>query len=398
MRIVGCREALISGLLLAIGSAGCGRSQSEPPESPPPKVSVQHPERRELVDYDEYIGWMQAAKTVDVRARVRGYIQEVNFEDGDIVQKGQVLFTLDPRPFQVMVDESLAQARALDAQKLAAEKTAARNRELVKNGAVSVQELEESEANAASYAARIEAAMQQAEKFKLDLEFSRISAEISGRVSRAKLTEGNLVDIGTSDPVLTTIVAIDPIQIYFDVDERSLQRYQARSKSQPDAASPSIKQQNIPFFFGRETDQGYPYEGKLDFADNQIDPSTGTIQLRGYAPNPDRLFVPGSRARVRVPVSEGYQATVVPDSAILSDQDRKYLLVVNDENIVVRRDVQLGKRLDDGGRVILGESVKPDEWVIVLGLQRARINYAVEPVDAAAQPVDATTEAETTQE
>ncbi len=385
------------GALSVLVVAGCTSPPPAATEPPPPKVSVQHPERRELVDDDEYIGWMQAAETVDVRARVRGFIEQVNFQDGDLVEKGQLLFTLDPRPFQVMVDESLARAKSLEAEQVAAQKTAARNRDLVTKGAVSVQELEESEAVAASYSARIEATMQEAEKFKLDLEFSKIAAPITGRIGRAKMTVGNLVDIGMSDPVLTTIVAIDPIQIYFDVDERSLQRYQSRSRSDKKAPT-SIKEQKLPFFFGRETDEGYPYEGQLDFADNRIDPSTGTIQLRGLAPNPDRLFIPGTRVRVRVPVSEEYQATVVPDAAILSDQDRKYLLVVDPSNVVQRRDVQLGKLLDDGGRVILGDGVKPEERVIVLGLQRARVNYPVEPIDVTAHSESAAGGAETAAE
>ena len=374
------------------------RSQAVPPELPPPKVSVQHPQQRKLVDYDDYIGWMAANQTVQVRSRVRGYIDKVNFEDGDMVKEGQLLFTLDPRPFQVNIDETLARAKALEAEKTAAEKTAARNRELVKNGAVSVQELEESEAVAASYVARIEATMQEAEKFKLDLEFSKITAPISGRTSRAMLTAGNLVDIGAGDPVLTTIMSLDPIQVYFDIDERSLQRYQKQNTQESGGERPSIRQQDIPFSFGRETDEGYPYEGQLDFADNHVDPSTGTIQVRGSAPNPERLFIPGSRVRVRIPVSEPYQAIVVPDLAVLSDQNRKYLLIVNDKNIVVQRYVQLGKLLDDGGRVILGDGVKPDEWVIVLGLQRARINYPVEPMDVTAEPVDTAANAGTPQQ
>lgn len=372
--------------IVSILAATPGCSPTPPvTELPPPKVTVQPPEVRELVDYDEYNGWLAAKETVEVRARVRGHIQQVHFQDGDLVKKGQLLFELDPRPFQVSIDETLAQARSLEAQQLAAEKDVARNRELAKKGAVSVQELEKSEADAASYTARIEATRQQAEKFKLDLEFARITAPIAGRISRALLTAGNLVNAGGSDPLLTTIVSVDPIQVYFDVDERALQRYQAsRSKQETAKPAATIKEQQLPVFFGRETDDGYPHQAVLDFAENRVDPTTGTIQLRGEAPNRNGLFVAGSRVRIRVPVSEPYQALVVPDTAVLTDQDKKYVLVVDDKNVVLRRDVTLRKLLDDGQRVILCKELTKDDRVIVLGLQRARIDYPVEPVEAKA--------------
>jgi RND family efflux transporter MFP subunit len=304
-----------------------------------------------------------------------------------------LLFELDPRPFQAAVSETEAEVRALDAQRLAADKDVIRYETLVKSNAAPVQELDKTRADALSYAARVAAKKEEATKFKLDLEFSRIVAPITGRIGRALLTEGNLVQAGGSDPVLTTIVAIDPIYVYFTIDERSLQRYQKMRRPGDDVKRPeSIRELKIPFRFGLDVDQGFPHQGTLDFADNKIDQTTGTAEVRGVVANDKRLFVPGSRARVRVPVSEPYDAILVPDTTVLSDQEKRYLLVLGKDNVVLRRDVVLGKLLDDGQRVILpaageGEGVKAGDWVITLGLQRARIDYSVEPVDSQGQPI-----------
>jgi RND family efflux transporter MFP subunit len=356
------------------------------------------------MDEDDYTGWLQASAEVEVRSKVRGHIHKVQFRDGDMVKQGQSLFEIDPRPFQSAVDQSLAKAKVYDAQRLAAEKDVERHRYLIAHKATSQTELDKAEADALSFAAQKAATMQEAEQHKLDLEYSRITAPIAGRISRALLTEGNLVNAGGTDPVLTTIVAIDPIHVYFNVDERSLQLYQknrpARASDKPAA---SLREQKIPFRFGLDTDEGFPHAGVLDFGENKVASSTGTIQVRGVVPNGKGLLLPGSRVRVRVPVSDNYQAAVVPDSAVLSDQDRKYLLVLGKENVVLRRDITPGRLLDDGMRVLLpapGEETTAGkkewiknwekEWVITLGLQRARVDYPVEPLDSQGQPIQAT--------
>ena len=396
-------------MILAVGLLGC--QQAPPPvETAPPKVTVQHPEERELIDYDRYNGWTQAPQTVEVRARVRGHIHKVNFEDGKFVKKGDLLFQLDPRPFEAEISRAKDQL-AIDSANLefavAEEK---RDKQLLEKKAVSPAEYERTVATLKTWEAKVEAAKHEIAIRELDLEYARIGAEISGRVGRAMLTEGNLVNAGGSDPLLTTIVAIDPIHVYFSVDERSLLKYRqaraAKTETQPNTEkanegegpdtteSPSteqsgntVKEAKIPMEFGLETDTGFPHKGLIDFANNRIDPETGTIEIRGAAPNHDSMFVPGSRVRVRIPVSEPYRAIVITDLAILSDQNQRYVLVVNDENVVVRRNVTLGKLLDDGMRVLLPsankeEGITASDWVIVLGLQRARLNYPVEPVDA----------------
>lgn len=383
---------LLVGLILGLAVAGCGRSPASTEPPPPPKVDVGHPVTRELTDEDDYNGWLQASAVVEVRARVRGHIQKIHFQDGDLVKAEQLLFELDPRPFQVQIDQAIARSKALEAQKVAAVKELARYTELVKSGSVSKSELEKVQADAESYDAQIAAKQEEVKQYQLDLEFSRITAAIAGRISRAELTEGNLVNAGGSDPLLTTIVAFDPIYVYFSVDERSLQRYmKARRTPEGQAPTTALRERKMPFRFGLDSDEGYPHSGLIDFADNRVDPDTGTIEMRGVVDNKQGLFVPGSRVRVRVPVSEPYSVVVVPDTAILSDQDKRYVLVVDDKNVVSRRDVMPGKLLDDGTRVVLPDAsgkaaAAPEEWIIVDGLQRARINYPVEPVKPSASP------------
>ena len=201
------------------------------------------------------------------------------------------------------------------------------------------------------------------------------------------------MNAGGTDPVLTTIVALNPIYVYFHVDERSLLDYRRRNgERRTRTHEKPLRDSQIPFDFALETDEGFPHHGTLDFADNRIDSETGTIEVRGATENSDARYLPGSRVRVRIPISESYSALLVPDTAILSDQNQRYLLCLNAENIVTRRTVKLGRLLEDGLRVILPgqnaeEGVSPTDWVIVNGLQRARINYPVEPMDDDGQPM-----------
>jgi RND family efflux transporter MFP subunit len=377
----------LAGALLAFALAACGEKAVPPPA--PPKVTVAHPEERELVDQDEYTGWLEAVETVEVRARVRGYIAKVYFTDGQIVGTGDLLFELDPRPFQAELQRVREQLGVYEAQKVAAEKEDARMKFLVGKGAVSQREAEKAEAQVKSLESQIGATKEEIARRELDLEYSRITAPIGGKISRALLTVGNLVQAGGTDPLLTTIVSIDPIYVYFNIDERSLQRYQQRHPRRPEG---TLKEARLPFRFGLDTDEGYPHDGVLDFADNRVDRDTGTIQVRGVARNPKGRFVPGSRVRVRVPVSDPYKGILVPDTAVLTDQDNKYLLVVDDRSVVHRRDVKLGKLLEDGMRLVLpgdgqDQGLKENDWIIVLGLQRARINYPVEALDASGNPI-----------
>ncbi len=372
---------------------GCAK----PPERPapaPPRVTVQQPVEREIIDYNEYNGWTDASKTVEIRSRVRGHIKEVAFTDGQLVEKDQLLFQLDPDPFEAEFQAALKEVDVDQANLEFAVAEEERDRELFEKKVTTKAELQKKVATRKSWEAQIQAAKEAVKRRQLDLDYARITAPIAGKISRAQLVVGNLVNAGGSDPLLTTIVAINPMYVYFFVDERALLEYRgARSEVNQRTHAKPLKDSQIPFDFALETDQGFPNHGMLDFADNRINPQTGTIEIRGTVDNPEAKYLPGSRVRVRIPMSDPYAALLIPDTAILSDQDQRYVLSLNDQNVVIRRNVRLGRLQDDGLRVILpstadGEGITKSDWVIVLGLQRARVNYPAEPMDADGKAIE----------
>jgi RND family efflux transporter MFP subunit len=366
--------------------AGCG-PKAERPAPPPPKVTVAFPESREVQDEEVFNGWMAAVATVDVRSRVRGHIEKVNFQDGEIVEAGTVLFTLDARPYQADVDEAMADRKVFEAQIVAERKEQARLEELLGKGGASQKQVEKKQADVKALEAQIAATTSQIERLQLNVEFSKITSPIAGRASRANLTAGNLVGAGGSDPVLTTVVAVDPIHVYFDVSERALLRVRsATQEKDPAQLAKALSSARFPFSFGLDTDVGFPREGVLDFSDNTVDARTGTLRLRGSAPNADGFLVPGTRVRVRLTPGEPTQAVVVPDAALVADQTLRYVLVVGPDEKVLRKDVRPGRLLEDGMRVLLpvpgekeGQGVLPTDRVIVEGQARARF---FEPVEA----------------
>jgi RND family efflux transporter MFP subunit len=386
MRFTQVAAHLLIGAGLCTTIAGC----EEPPAAvapEAPRVTVMHPQQRELSDHEEFNGWMVADKTVEVRSRVRGHIKKIYFTDGQYVKKGDLLFELDPRPFQAEIGKSSDTLKVYEAQKVAADKEETRLRLLQKKGGASVQQVEKAEADALALAAQISATTNEIRTKELDLEYSRITADIDGRASKAELSEGNLVNAGGSDPLLTTIVSVDPVQINFNVDERSMQRYAksvgATGSKLTDLLA-NMKDRKAKFTFALDGETGFDHEAELRFGDNRVDTSTGTILVYGIVPNPNGMFVPGSRVRVRLTIGKPYAATLVPDTAILADQDKRYVLIVDDKNTVERRDVMLGAITDDGMRAIrpatkLADGENIADWkVIVDNLQRARLKYPVE--------------------
>jgi RND family efflux transporter MFP subunit len=374
------------GVLLTVFLVGCTEEQQT--GTPPlPKVTVSKPLVKDNeVDYDEFNGWLVAKNPVEVRSRVRGFVKEIHFKnppagksgEGEIVKKGDPLFDLEPDPFMDEIVQAQQKVKVFTAQKVAADKELVRLTELEKKGGASKAQVEKAEADVQSFEAQIKAAEADVKIKVRDLEeYSKIKAPIDGRISYSRVEQGELVPGG--EKLLTTINSVDPIKVEFSADERAVQQYRKSAINKAkDGTLPPLRESKIPFKFALDTDEDFVHDGILYFADNQTDPKTGTILVRGEAPNKQRMLLPGEHVRVRVPVSNPYQALMVPDTAVNSDQDKKYLLVLDDKNVVQRRDARLGKLTDQGLRVV-ETNLKPSDRVIIEGTQRARVGQPVTP-------------------
>ena len=390
------RRSLVqwSGVCVLVTGVFSGCSSTPPvAETPPPPVSVSQPLAHEITDRDEYEGRIGAVETVEVRARVRGHLDEVKFQDGQIVKKGDQLFEIDPRPYKNAMAAAEAQKAGAEAGFELARKEYARTVKLARSNAASREEVDvwaAKQAVASAEKLKAAAAIAQAQ---LDLDFCKVDAPIGGKISRTQVTKGNLINASGGETLLTTITTVDPMYVYFDVDERSLLRYRKeyrKDKTGENGTLPPLKELKIPVEVGLEGESGYPHKGMLDFADNTVNASTGTIQVRGVLPNDTRILDAGMRARVRIPIGAPHKVLMVTERAIGTDQGRKFVYVVNEQNVVERRDVRLG-RLNDGLQVI-AEGLKPEDWLIVNGIQRVRDGVTVEPKRIAmpGAPVEAT--------
>jgi len=362
---------LVVTLSLALG--GCKREPPALAATPPPVVMVSPPVQREITDYYEYTARTAAVATVDVRARVSGYLVKVNFREGAVVNKGDLLFQIDPRPFQAVLEEAKGQVAQWEAKLARAEADVARDEKLLPKGAASQKDLDQAVADRGEARAAIQSARGAVDRAALDLEFTRVIAPLSGRISRHLIDEGNLVTADST--LLTTIVSIDPMYAYFDVDERAVlhlrQLIRERKIRNPRAG------EEVTVLLGLADDTGFPQRGTIDFVDNQVNPQTGTVRLRGVFPNEPEVLLPGYFARVRLLFGQPHSALLVTERAIDTDQGQKIVYVVNDKNEVVSRPISLGA-LHDGLRVIEG-GVQPGERVIVNGLLQVRPGVIVEP-------------------
>jgi membrane fusion protein, multidrug efflux system len=369
--------------------SGCGGGVPAAVAPPTPEVTVSKPEIRQVTDYFEFPGQVMPVEEVEVRARVTGYLMKVNFIDGQNVKKGDLLYEIDPRPYQAALERAkgeLARDKALmDKAKL----NVARSERLKPSGAVSEDEYEQHIANLAVLKGTIQSAEGAVRDAELNLEFTKVVSPIDGRVSRTRITVGNLVQVGSGDgTVLTSVVSTNPVYVYFDVDERTLLRYnQLAFKTGQDMHPNRMKDLKFPVEIGLGSEQGFPHAGILDFADNRLDRTTGTIRVRGIFENPKEYLTPGLYVRVRIPYGDAHEALLVDDRAINTDQKLKFLLTVNKDNMVEYRRVAVGRLLE--GLRVIESGLKPDDQVVVKGLQRARPGSKVQPV-AAEKPATAT--------
>jgi len=360
-------------LVIAGVTAACEEKNTYVPP-PPPKVTVAKPVQKPVTDYLEFTGNIAAVQTVELRARVEGFLEQVLFQDGDPVKKGELLFQIEQAPYIAAVDAAkadLARARAALKQ---AKLTAERRRQAGRSGAISKQQVDEAEAIEEGQAAEVLAKKAAVETAELNLGYTKVYAPFDGRVGRRLVDPGNLVGAG-EQTLLAEVNQIEPVYVYFTINERTLLPIMEKRNNPPPGEAAERKSQ--PLFLGLATDEGYPYEGYLDFAAITLDPNTGTLQLRGIFKNPDRKLLPGLFAKIRGPVGKDENAMLVAQQAVGFDQQGEYVMVVGADDTVERRGVEQGP-ISDGMRVIT-KGLKGDEQVIVKGLLRAIPGRKVTP-------------------
>lgn len=346
-------------------------------------VTVAAPISHPVIDWDEFIGRLEATETVEVRARVGGLIEQQHFRDGQLVKKGDLLFTLDARPYKAELDRAAAEVARADANVQRARGDLERA-ERAGGGAVSAEELANRSIALKQAEAERAAADAQRASAALNVEFTEVRAAITGRASRAVVTPGNLVTGGAgAATLLTTITTLDPIYCYVDADEQSIQKY---VRLQQEGKRISARRARIPAFGALSSESSFHHRGYIDFVDNRLDPGTGTLRSRAVLENPDETLIPGYFARLRVPGSERYNALLIPESAIGTDQARKSVFVVGEDNVARRKTIELAGKFGAFRAVVSGLSA--NDRVIIKGMLRVRDNSPVNPTVEALTPPD----------
>jgi multidrug efflux system membrane fusion protein len=337
-----------------------------PPAAP---VDVAEVVERSITDWQSYSGRLEAVDRVEIRPRVSGTLVAVHFKDGSLVHKGDELFTIDPLPYQAEVDRAEANLAGAKARVAYTASEMARAQRLIADNAIARRDLEQKQNDAREAAANLKAAQAALEIARLNLGYTRIVAPVSGRVSRAEVTVGNLVAAGAGSTPLTTLVSVDPMYASFDVDEQSFLKYVNPARTG--------KSGQVPVFMGLANEDGYSRQGKVQYVDNRLDTSSGTIRVRATFDNPDGALVPGLYARIRLGGGDPHKAILIDEKALGTDQSKRFVMVVDAQNKAQYREVQLGSA-QDGLRVV-SAGLKPGERIVVNGLQRVRPGDAVDP-------------------
>lgn len=355
---IGFSLRLSAVALLTMLLAGCDNSVAQNAAPPPPAVSTADVVIKPISQWDAFNGRIEAVQSVQLRPRVSGYIDKVNYTEGDEVKKGQVLFTIDDRTYRAAREQAQAELVRARNQAALARSESGRTEKLIGSQAISTEVWEQRHSSAAQAQSNVLAAQAQFDLAQLNLDFTRVIAPIDGRASRAMITAGNLVTTGDSASVLTTLVSLDKVYVYFDVDEATFLRYQNDGR----------RTAKLPVKVGLVGEDGYPHQGTVDFTDNQLNAGTGTIRMRALLENADRRFTPGLFARVQMPGSAVFNAMLINDKSVLTDQDRKFVYIVDKDGKAQRRDIEVG-RVADGLRIVQ-KGLAAGDRVIVDGMQK----------------------------
>lgn len=372
------RKLIVVAIGLALIGTAAGislTSQAAKPQvaaAAPAAVTVASVIERPVIEWDDFSGRVEAIEYVEIRPRVAGTIDAIHFREGQLVKKGDALFTIDPRPFQAELARAEAEQAKAQATVELAQTELERARRLVDEHAVAQRELDQRNNALLEAAAQLKAAEAAVMTARLNLQYTSITAPVSGRVSRAEITVGNLVGAGLNVPALTTLVSVSPVYVNFEIDEQTYQRYAARG------AAGNANIDRIPVAIGLGNEEGYPHLGHLQAFDNHVDTASGTIRVRAILDNASGVLTPGMYARVRTGGGGETPALLIDDKAVGTDQDKKYVMVVDASNKAVYRAVSLGPVVD--GMRIVRSGLQKDEKVIVNGLQRVRPNDTVAPV------------------
>ena len=362
--------ALTGALLLPACDNEPNEARGEPP--PPPAVTVAHPVVKKIVEDDEFVGRFDAVSEVEVRARIGGYLQTIQFVDGDIVEEGDLLFTIDSRPVEAALAEAQAELESALAALNNTRDELNRAEQLLESGNISIQTVDERRLNFLAAQARVAAAEAAVQRGMLDLEYTQISAPLTGRIDRNYLSEGNLVEANAT--VLTSIVSTDPIYFYFDIDERTFLAYADDAR----ARGTNLQEgSGLPVVITLADNGETVFPGELDFSENRVDPESGTMRVRAVVPNPDLILLPGLFGQINVPGSLPYDGILLPDEAIASDMDRRIVFVVDEQGVVSAKQVRLGPRID--GYRVIRDGLTGDELIVVAGLMRVRPGATVTP-------------------
>jgi len=371
--VLGWRVLVLCFTALALSACSEGDSTAQAP--PPPTLPVVKPLVKQITEWDEYTGRLQAVQSVELRARVSGYVHSIHFRDGSQVKQGDLLFSIDPRSYQATLDEANARLTSARVQLDLAETDLARAENLYAQNAISEEELDQRTQGRRGAAAAVMAAEAAVRRAELDIRWTQVRAPISGRIGRELVTRGNLVNGSSAGgTLLTTIVSLDPIYLYFTADEQALLRYIRLDRA---GERPSSRDTPNPVRMQLADELGYPHLGHMSFVDNQVDESTGTIQGRATFQN-NGLFVPGVFARILLRGRGPYEAMLIPDVAVGADQATRFVYVVDEKNTVQRRDVVLGRWVDDRLRVV-EHGLQPDDRIMVEGLLLVQPGSTVTP-------------------